>query len=392
MHVAYLHYLLASATGLNHVRQFAAAAEQLGHRVDVHGMNLAPSEHDDSTATPLRLRFRQALKQRFSRYLHDPKEFLWNLSYYRNELKTLRASRPDVLLVRLNPQAVSCVFSARKLGLPLVFEVNAPVEEGWLYDRQYKHLRRLQERAMKWRLAQADAVTVVSTALKDHLLNQYRLREDKFTVVPNGADESLFYPGREPDLEFPSDPASPRIGFVGSFQGFHGLELLVGMIDAVSACCPDARFLLVGGGPGADHVAARIGRSDRVVFTGSVSHDRIPGLVASIDIGVMPEALFYGSPLKVMEWMAAGLAIVAPRYDPLEEILEDGREGLLFPPGDLRSLVEKVSTLVRHPELRAKLGEAASARARSSLTWRHNAEKMLQACSCAVQNHQAARG
>src|SRR5262245_30168059 len=99
LHVAYLHYLFGQDTALHHGEQFSAAARELGHRVDVHAMNLASSV-DSPGGDAVRQRLRSALKRRLSRYLHEPKELWWNGRYVRRETKLLDASPPDVLLVR----------------------------------------------------------------------------------------------------------------------------------------------------------------------------------------------------------------------------------------------------------------------------------------------------
>jgi glycosyltransferase involved in cell wall biosynthesis len=387
MRIAYLHYLYGQDTALNHVRQFTAAARGLGHQVDVHAMNLARDDRADPEP-PLASRLRRALKDRASRYLHEPKELLWNLRYVRKEQRLLRWAAPDVLLVRDHLLTASCIPVARRLRLPLVLEVNAPVDESHLYLDQYLHLPWFPERLERWKVRHADAVTAVSSSLKQHLIDRYGIAADRVTVVPNGADLHLFRPG------CPADPAvrwavgdGPVVGFVGSFQKWHGTDLLARLITEVAAARPAVRFLLIGSGPEVDtlrHLTSAVG--DRVIFTGHVPHARIPGLVANLDIGVLPEADFFRCPLKVIEWMAAGKAVVVPRYAPLQDLIDDGVHGMLFPPRDAQALIGTVLRLVDEPELRQALGAGAAARARASLSWRDNARRVLTACDAAVQH------
>ncbi len=381
MHVAYLHYLFGQDTALHHVRQFAGAARELGHRVDVHAMNLAPAEGGGDGGRPsLAARLRQGLKKRFSRYLHDPKELYWNLRYVRKELALLRPEPPDVLLVRNHHLGISCVPVARRLGVPLVLEVNAPAAEARRYLGEYFHLGRLQEWTSRWKLRRADAVVVVSSALGSHLVKRYGLEVERVTVASNGADLERFRPETTPDPEFPRDGGAPRVGFVGSFQQFHGLDLLAGMTERVAAARPEARFLFVGGGDGAEGLRRRLDLGERAAFTGRVPHPRVPGLMASLDVGVLAEAAPYQCPLKLIELMAAGTAIVAPRHGPIEELVEDGVEALLFEPRDLDGLVAAVLELAGDPDRRRDLGQAAARRAHGSLSWCDNARKVLAAC------------
>ena len=126
MRIAYLHYLVPDDTGRHHVRQFAAGARALGHEVEVVAMNLAA---EGGQAPGSRVRRRSRLRdwavRRAGRYLHEPKELLWNAFYVPRELAILRRLRPDVLLVRDHALTASCVTVARRLCLPLVLELNA---------------------------------------------------------------------------------------------------------------------------------------------------------------------------------------------------------------------------------------------------------------------------
>ena len=143
----------------------------------------------------------------------------------------------------------------------------------------------------------------------------------------------------------------------------------------------DLRFLFVGDGKGMPAFKAAVSHlGDRVILTGNVPHSRVPGLVALLDIGVLPGTAPYTSPLKILEWMAAGVAIVAPRHPPIEELLVDGVHGLLFEPGDCAAFIERAMGLAGDAELRRRLGEAARERVLSSFTWRHNARGVLAAC------------
>ncbi|MEO1367201.1 MAG: glycosyltransferase family 4 protein, partial [Acidobacteriota bacterium] len=187
MHIAYLHYLYGRSTALLHVEQFAEAARQNGHRVDVHAMNLAPpppGPGGPSTPPSLALRARGALKKRFGRYLHDPKELYWNWRYFRKEKALLAPDPPDVLLVRSQGLAFSCVHVARHFDIPLVLEVNAPTEELTRYIDRYVHWAALRRRVGAYKLRAADAVVVVSSALRDYYVERLGLPAEKIAVAP----------------------------------------------------------------------------------------------------------------------------------------------------------------------------------------------------------------
>lgn len=403
MHIAYLHYLTSDASGLHHVRQFADAARNLGHRVDVHPMNFhyeQGGDHQDDSEGPqappsLGQRLRGTLKRRFSRWLHEPKEFVWNFRYVRKEVELLSQEPPDLLLVRDHIPTASCVTTARKLGLPLVLEMNAPADELKLFLDSYVHYPIIPDRLEAHKVRGADAITVVSGALRDYLAKKHRVDPVKFMVNANGADLSRFHPEVTIDGELPQGFCGdgPVVGFVGSFETWHGSGLLAEMAAEVGRQRQDSRFLFVGDGPERRHLLdATATLGDRAHLTGWVDHGRVAGLIAAFDIGVVAEAGFYMSPLKVIEWMAAGRAVVAPAHGPLKELIEDGEHGLLFPPKDAKALIQCVLRLVDDPDLRQRLGQAAHRRVQRELTWEHNAQRVLDLAETTLERHRSAGG
>ncbi len=111
--------------------------------------------------------------------------------------------------------------------------------------------------------------------------------------------------------------------------------------------------------------------SQGVVFTGAVPHASMPACLAACDIGVAPFDIgahrdlalgFYWSPLKIFEYMAAGLPVVAPAADRIPTLVEHEREGLLYPQGDPGALASALERLI-DARLRARLGSAARDRA-----------------------------
>jgi glycosyltransferase involved in cell wall biosynthesis len=388
MFVAYFHYLYGQDTALHHVRQFAEGARALGHRVDVHALNLAPPVGSNG-AISLKATLRQALKKRFSRWLHDPKELLWNARYYRREKSILERERPDVVLVRSQGLTFATVPLAQKLNLPLVFEVNAPADEV-RYFEHYRHWQRPRAWVGAYKLRRADGLVVVSGALKELYRDRYDLPAEKIDVVPNGADLALFRPETEPDAEFPRAEDAPRLGYVGSFQAWHALDLLGRLVEDIGRERPQTRFLMVGSGQGVDLLRSQTTLpAERLAFTGRVEHSRVPGLVASLDIGILAEAAPYQCPLKVVEWMAAGKAIVAPDYPPLRELIDPGVHGVLFPPGDFAAARRAVIALVDDPARRAALGQAAAVKARRELSWQDNARRVIAACERAIARRES---
>jgi glycosyltransferase involved in cell wall biosynthesis len=394
MRVTYFHYQMPDDSAVLHVRQFAQAAQGKGHDVSVHAMNLAAASAA-SNGHNLRDAARSWMKARFSRYLHEPKELLWNPRYVRRELAIVRAERPDVILARHHLFTMAEIVVRAITGLPLVLEVNGPASENTTYYHEYAHIPWAGFLSERISLRYADRILVVSDALRRHLIAAYRLPPEKLVVNHNGADCELFHPdvdGSEVRRRYGLGD-NLVIGLAASLHPWHGPDLLKGVIEALYR--PGVRFLLVGQGPSWDdlrHWVTQRAYGDRVIVTGGLAHADVPAHVAAMDVALVPDSLFYGCSLKTLEYMAAGRAVVAPRYGSFEEVIGHDQDGLLFPPRDLNAAVASIEILLADPALRRRLGDNARRRVTANLTWHHNADRALETCRAALLANARARG
>ena len=116
-----------------------------------------------------------------------------------------------------------------------------------------------------------------------------------------------------------------------------------------------------------------------MTFAGQVSHDAVPTMLAAMDVAVLPaDHRRHASPMKLLEYMAMGRAIVAPRIANIEEILTEGSDSLLFEPDNVDDLAACISRLLADPTLRQSLGTAARRKVESGLTWDANAQRIVQ--------------
>jgi glycosyltransferase involved in cell wall biosynthesis len=141
---------------------------------------------------------------------------------------------------------------------------------------------------------------------------------------------------------------------------------LVRAFDMLASRHENVRLLIVGDGPGATELRSELqvrGLLGVSVVTGAVDSAMVPALLTSMTVAVAPysgsNAIFYFSPLKVFEYMAAGLPIVASRLGQLAGLLEDGVTALLCHPDDPQSLAEALERLYCDAPLRARLGRAS---------------------------------
>ena len=272
---------------------------------------------------------------------------------------------------------------ARDRNVPLVVEYNGSevwMNRNWGQPLPYEPLAQRVEQA---NLRAADVVAVVSQSLKDELV-QRKIEPDKIVVAPCAANPERFHPdicgaGVRQRLEL--DDAIV-VGFVGSFGRWHGADVLAQAFASLSrAVTPPARnmrLLLIGDGetrPSVNHILKNAGCRDLCRFAGQIPPDQVPAHLAACDILVSPQvenadgSPFFGSPLKLFEYMAMGRAIVASDLGQIGEVLEDGQTGLLVRPGDPDALAGKIALLVKDEPMRRALGSNARAAAVARHSW-----------------------
>lgn len=173
------------------------------------------------------------------------------------------------------------------------------------------------------------------------------------------------------------------VGYVGTFQSWHGLEDLMKAIKILRRSSSTLKFLLVGPEKNVGDSFADI--ADSLILTGPVSYESVPGYINAADITVAPYNIQntsrrekgIGSPLKVLEYMACGKPTVGSSLPQVAEILEDGKTGLLFPQGDANLLAQRIEELALDPALREELGKNALEKARKEFTWISFAQEVL---------------
>lgn len=290
--------------------------------------------------------------------------------------------KPDVLHAHSpSLNGIAAIMAARRHGLPVVYEVRALWEDGAVDHGvaapggwRYRVTRALET----WVLQRADAVTTICEGLRREILTR-GIPDDKVTVIPNAVDARRFtFGGR-------ADPALARslglesgcvLGFIGSFYGYEGLALLLRALPMMLERVPAIRVLLVGGGYEEDALkrqAAAAGLADKVTFAGRVPHDRVQEYYNLVDVFVYPRertrVTELVTPLKPLEAMAQGRAVVASDVGGHQELIRSGETGLMFRAGDPRSLADTVLHLIEHPELALAMRDEARRYVETERSW-----------------------
>jgi len=285
----------------------------------------------------------------------------------------------DVVYERYSLWSFAGMEYARAARVPGLLEVNAP-----LIEEQAEH-RGLVDRAGALRVAErvfaaAHLHIAVSAEVKRYL-EQYPGAAGRIHVIQNGVN-----PERFPDAlaaSRPSPPGTFTVGFMGTLKPWHGLATLAEAFALFHRRVPNSRLLIVGDGPERARLLGDLsarGLTEAATFTGSVAAEGVPGLLASMDVGLAPyppSQGFYFSPLKVYEYMAAGLAVVASQIGQLADLIEPGVNGLLCPPGDAPALAAALDRLHRDSAWRKRLGQTARMTVLRQHTWDQVARRIV---------------
>lgn len=374
------HHRTASKDGQAvHIEEMIGSLRALGHEVRVvaPGGESPPQEKarmgDD-------VGWVQRLRARLPKWVYELLELGYSLLAYRRLARAARDFRPDAIYERYNLFLLAGLLLKRRTGLPLLLEVNAPLadERERFGGLALPRLARWAERRV-WR--GADMVLPVTRVLGDMVAAQ-GVPQERLMVVPNGINQEHFAEAPTPQAAKAALgwPDALVLGFTGFVRDWHGMDRVIRWM-ATPAAPANARLLLVGDGPARadlEALARQLDLGERVRFTGVISRDDVPRHVAAFDIALQPAVVPYASPLKLFEYLALAKAIVAPRQPNIEEVLEDGRNALLFDPAEPQGLETLLARLANEPDLRQRLGEGAGATiGRLNLTWLGNAERVV---------------
>lgn len=305
-----------------------------------------------------------------------------------------RAFEPDAVIERYYNFGGEAIAAGTAVGATTVLEVNAPVidfpgSKKALLDRALlvQPMRRWRERLC----ARADLIVTPTPAILPAGVDRRKIVQLEW-----GANTERFRPGAAGPAPF--DRRTPMVAvFAGAFRNWHGAIHLVRAIEALERRGrTDVSAVLIGDGPERASVEAAATQVRGVQVIGAIAHDRMPAALAAADVGVAPFDVaahrpltlgFYWSPLKIFEYMAAGLPVIAPAVDRIPALVGHEREGLLYEPGARDGLASALERLA-DASLRQSLGTAARERAVRDYSWRAHCEAISARLDAErIENH-----
>ncbi len=323
----------------------------------------------------------------------------------RPQLRVVRAGRVTAIARALHADAIieryynfggEGMIAAHRTGAVGVLEVNAPVIDYPGSAKRRLDRALLVEPMRRWREWQCRAARLIVTPTAA-IIPRF-VPADRVLEVEWGADAKRFAPGARGRAAFAKQPGEVVALFAGAFRRWHGAAHLVEAVAQLRTRGETRlKAVLIGDGPELDRVRqAAAGIEDAVTFTGAIAHSDMPATLAAADIGVAPfdvsahpplALAFYWSPLKVFEYMASGLPVVAPRIDRLAGIARHDVEAVLYDAADAHGLADALQHLM-DPGVRRRLGAAARERAVREYSWDAHCARLDEAlrgalaCAC----------
>ncbi|MGP9745888.1 glycosyltransferase family 4 protein [Brachybacterium sp. AOP29-B2-41] len=261
--------------------------------------------------------------------------------------------------------------------IPSILEVNAP-----LIAEQRQHRSLADEAgalaATRRQLRGATLVSCVSEAVAQWTLDE-GAGPARVVVTPNGVNTRRITPGSRPVV--PAAPEAPvTVGFVGTLKPWHGTDVL---LRAFARTRENLRLDICGTGPQQEELeqlAAELGIAGRVRFRGAVAPELVPEILHEMDIATAPYPAgeHYFSPLKVYEYLAAGLPTVASAIGTIPALLGQGELGVLVAPGDVDELAAALDELAADPAHRAHLARSSRETAVREHDWKIRCRELLR--------------
>ncbi len=372
-----------------HIASIVRELEALGHAVTLVSpagidplatAGFAPVDKAEVSARGV-VAFWKAVSRRLPGWLFELSEIAYNVLTWWRLRRVLGQQQFDLFYERYAFYLVAGAWMARRCGIPFVLEAN---EVSGIPERaRAQSFPRLCGAFERFLFRRCTAVLTVSSYLRRLALRQ-GIAPERVRVVPNAIDAGSLRPvARCPDLVARYGLVGRTVmGFAGWFDHWDRLDLLIRALARLRPEHPESAVLLIGDGPSLGPARERVrelGLDGDVVMCGAVEHEQIHDHLALLDIAVLPHSNRFGSPVVMFEFMARRVPIVAPRLEPIEDVLQDGVSALLFEPLDEDGLVQALDRYLRSSRLRAHVAEAAYRVLITEHTWRRNAQRAIEA-------------
>jgi len=323
----------------------------------------------------------------------SPNSLYWSVSIplmIKKAVELIRKYQIEVILSDNPPYLIgtAALTASKLMALPMVINVHDVWGASHYSSFQYK-IGAMLERYCTKRIKR---FVTVSEGLRIVLADNFNIPEENIGIASNAIELERFNIRESKVVEilakysrFNLNRSGKYLIFVGIMRRWAGIHVLIEAFARVIKKHPDYKLLLIGGGgdkPGFEAQARELKLTKHVIFTDSLPYADIPAIISLASIACAPfpsskvtDQKKLMSPLKVLEYMAAGKAVVASRVGGMENYIVDNETGIMFTPEKVPELTEKLNKLIEQPELVRKLGQNAKKYVhQEKFTWRASAK------------------
>ena len=311
-------------------------------------------------------------------------EVVYNLFAIIRLWRCVNSSNVDFIYERYAFFNFAGTFIAEIKNIPLIVEVN---ELSGHKRIRGQFFLRLCSRIEKYVFHQAVLVVTVSDFLNREVCRKVNQHKTKVVTIPNGVP--LAWSKRKISL---NEVAFLRkkyklqgkkvICFVGGLVHWHNFDLLLQAVKKTQNTLENVVLVFIGHGALKNYIKERAYelafQPDSILFVGKVLHSDIPSYLKMSDVAVIPETNDFRSPIKMFEYMAMGLPVVAPEKPAIKAVISHGRDGLLFEPGNYLSLSEMLLQCLSNVEFSKQLGLNGQKKIFQNYTWEKHATHILR--------------
>ncbi len=387
MNILYHHRTQGRSGEGVHIRETIKAFRSLGHDVFIVSPPGVDVFAEDEQAEPCEVHnawlthFWSWISKVAPQVMFELMEICYNAVAVRNINKIITNNKIDFIYERYAFFLWAGTSIAKKNKIPIILEVN---EVSGIGRQRGQALTVFANKIEKDIFKNSNSIVVVSSYLRGEAIKR-SVDPDKVTIIPNGVNEVMFSPIEENTVIRNKLGLNDGIvlGFAGYFSKWDRLSNFMEVFCDIAKDNSSVRLMVIGDSRKKEEreeferIVKAKGMGDRVVFSGRVKRRDMPRHISAVDICVIPHSNPFGSPLVLFEYMSMAKAIVAPRIAPITDVIADGNNGVLFEPGDLRSLKHCIIDLANDREKRLKLGVTARTTIMTGHTWINNAERIF---------------
>ena len=286
----------------------------------------------------------------------------------------IKQFKPEFIYERYNLYQPAGIWASKLFNIPLILEVNAPlVEERSRYSglSLVKFAKWIENYTWK----NATHTLPVTNVLADHLRNA-GVKENNITVIHNGVNQSFI----DEMLAKPINNNKKEIviGFTGFIHPWHGMDKAIDAIAKYKAL--PLKLICVGDGnilPELKAQANALEISDKIEFAGLVTRDKVLNYVEQFDIALQPDVTAYASPLKMFEYMAAGIPVIASNIALWEGIVSEVKCGICVDPYSKYDIANAIDFLAENLDEAKEMGERGRAAVLEKYNWDIEENKLV---------------